>query len=87
MRFIALASACAVAFTLTACQSSGSTSANKTFAELCEQAKADGGRNTPLGQALIKSHCQPGGFTSETYWKENARQNKCVSDTGKICAQ
>ena len=83
---IAIAAALSLAAVLPACQSTGSTGSKKTPAELCAEAKSAGDRNTPIGQATIKATCQRGGFTSETYWRELARQNECRSQTGRICA-
>jgi hypothetical protein len=89
LRILSLSFALAIAASAAACQSSGTsgTSSPQTAAvDQCSNAKADGARNTPTGQALIKANCQPGGFTSPTYWKEIARQNECVAATGRVCA-
>ena len=84
--WIAIAAALSLAAFLPACQSSGSSGQAVTSADLCTKAKNDGAKNTAQGQAVIKSTCQPGGYTSATYWRELARQNNCVAETGRICS-
>lgn len=81
---IVIAAALSLAAVLPACQSTGSSEPGKPKPGICEKAKTDGARNTPLGQAKIKFHCNPN-MSANDFGRELARQGKCFDETGKAC--
>jgi hypothetical protein len=86
---IAIAAALSLAAFLPACQSSGTSSGQRSKAELCQQAKNAGNRNTPVGQSNIAVHCSSEELTNDQFtriwWSTHARHQECLNKTGQIC--
>jgi hypothetical protein len=79
----------ATALTLAGCQTSQPVDMSNP-AEVraaCERAKQSGDYDTPLGRAAAYGFCNPGGDPDGSgFWREKTRHEKCVRETGKVCA-